>query len=104
MRAIEEAIMIFRDTVLKKDVDTDKEGLIQLIREGRQVEFEFAEEQTDDIGYMHWDTEYWSALSDNKFICTFSLNGVHSKEYVHYNSADLEYYFKPEEAKEVRIS
>ena len=29
--------MIIRDTVLKKDVDTDKDGLIKLIDEGRQV-------------------------------------------------------------------
>lgn len=96
--------MIIRDTVLKKDVDTDKDGLIQLIKDGRQVEFEFAEEQEDDIGYMHWDTEYWSALGENKFICTFSLKGVHSKEYVHYNMGDLEFYFLPDKAKEVRIS
>ena len=96
--------MIFRDTVLKQDVDTDKEGLIQLIVSGRQVEFEFDEVQVDDIGYMHWDTEYWSALSDNRFICTFSLEGVHSKEFVHYNSGDLKFHFNPEKAKEVRIS
>jgi hypothetical protein len=96
--------MIIRDTVLKKDVDVDKEGLIQLIKDGRQVEFEFSEVQDDGVGYITWDTEYWSALDDNKFICTYSLNGVHSKEYVRYNSSDLEFYFKPETAKEVRIS
>ena len=96
--------MIIRDTVLKQDVDTDKEGLIELIVAGRQVEFEFAEEQSDDIGYIFWDTEYWSAVSDNKFICTFSRNGVHSKEFVHYNSGDLKFHYNPDKASEVRIS
>jgi len=96
--------MIIRDTVLKKDVDTDKEGLIQFIIDGRQVDMEFEEVQSDDIGYMHWDTEYWSALDDNKFICTFSLNGKHSQEYVHYNMGDMAYYFNPDKAKVVHIS
>lgn len=96
--------MLIRDTVLKKDVETDKDGLIQLIIDGRQVDMEFEEEQTDDVGYVHWDTEYWSALNDNKFICTFSLNGKHSQEYVHYNRSDLEYYFRPDKAKVVHIS
>lgn len=96
--------MIIRDTVLKKDVDTDKDGLIKLIDEGRQVEIEYDEVQSDDIGYVFWDTEYWSSLGANKYICTFSKEGVHSKEYIHYNAADLPFYFKPDQAKEVRIS
>lgn len=96
--------MLVRDTVMKEDVEVDKAGLLQYICDGRQIEFDFEEEQSDDVGYMFWDTEYWSALSENKFICTFSNKGVHSQEYVHYNMSDLEYYFRPEKAKEVRIS
>ncbi len=95
--------MIAHDTVMKNDVDTDKAGLVDFIKSGRQVELEFAEEQADEDGYMHWDTEYWSALSDNKFICTYSLRGTHSSEFTHYNSSDMEHYFRPDQAKEVRI-
>ena len=99
-----ETQVLVKDTVNHTDVDTDKEGLLDFIRGGRQVELHFDEVQSDADGYMKWDTEYWSSLDNNRFICTYSLNDKHSSEFTHYNVSDMEVNFRPDQASEVRLS
>ena len=96
--------MIVEDTVNHTNVDTDKEGLLEFIKNGRQVELHFDDVQSDEDGYMKWDTEYWSSLDKGKFIRTYSLNDKHSSEFTHYNISDMEVNFRPDMAAEVRLS
>lgn len=96
--------MIAHDTVKNIDVEVDRDSLIQMMRDGRQVDFVMDHPVYDDDGYVCWDVEFWSALSDEKFIRTYALNGKTLREFTHYNIYDMAGKFRLERAKEIRIS
>ena len=95
--------IIAHDTVKNVDLEVSRDDLIQLMRDGRQVDFVLHEVADDGMG-CSWDTEYWSLLSANKFIRTYSLNGKVLGEYTHFNMYDMATEFDLARAKEVRIS
>ena len=50
------------DTVNKTEVEVDgTKGLIQIMKDGRQVDIYLKEKKTDEDGYMSWDVEHWSS-------------------------------------------
>ncbi len=92
-----------RDTVKNVTVEVSREDLIQLMKDGRQVDFVLHENCNDGMG-CEWDTEYWSLLSGDKFIRTYSLKGKVLGEYTHFNKYDMATEFDLARAKEVRLS
>lgn len=92
------------DTVAKTELNLTNEDLITLMRANRQVEFVLPEPETDDVGYLTWDVEYWSIVDANRFIRTYSLGGRTLRDSTTHNIYDLANEFKPEKAKEIRIS
>lgn len=96
--------MIAHDTVKNADLEVDKETLIQLMREGRQVDFVLDHAMQDCDGYVSWDVEFWSHLDGDKFIRTYALNGRTLREFTHFNIYDMANEFQIERAKEIRIS
>lgn len=100
-----EALRIAHDTVLHKDVEVNKEILMELMRSGRQVDFVLNEQKSDEDGYVTWDVEFWSHLQDDTFIVTYSYNGkALMNEFNRYNSYDMANEFQMHRAKEIRIS
>lgn len=91
------------DTVKNVDLEVTRDDLIQLMKDGRQVDFVLKENGDDCMGCV-WDTEYWSLLSADKFIRTYSLNGKVLGEYTHFNKYDMATEFDLARAKEVRLS
>lgn len=92
------------DTVNKVELEVTKASLIQLMRDGRQVDFVLPQPMTDADGYLTWDVEYWSTVDDRKFVRTYSLDGRTLREFSHYNIYDMDTDFNPDKAKEIRIS
>lgn len=89
------------------DVETEvdgTEGLIQLMRDGRQVDVYLAEPISDVDGYLTWDVEHWSCLDGRRFIRCYSLKGRVLGESTGHNIYDLCNDFKPENAVKVELS
>ena len=100
-----EALRIAHDTVLHKDVEVNKDILIELMKSGRQVDFVLTEQRSDEDGYVTWDVEFWSSINDETFICTYALNGkTLMNEFNRYNIYDMANEFQMSRAKEIRIS
>ena len=92
------------DTVNKNTVELDEKGLIDIMIAGRQVDVFLKEKKTDPDGYMTWNIEHWSAISDKKFVRYYSMNERLLSEYTGHNMHDLYNEFKPYEAVKVELS
>ena len=93
------------DSVNKTEVEVDgTKGLIEKMKEGRQVDLYLSEKKTDADGYMSWDVEHWSSVDGRRFIRCYSLEGRVLSESTGQNIYDLENEFKPEEAVKVELS
>ncbi len=94
------------DTVKEMWVEDEctRESLTKIMIEGRQIDLYFDHVKNDADGYIFWDVEHWSSVTDNNFIRTYTLNGKHSLEYNGYNVWDLRYEFHPEDAVKITIS
>lgn len=93
------------DTVKKEEVEIDgTEGLIQIMKDGRQVDLYLKEKKSDEDGYMSWDVEHWSTVDNKRFIRCYSLEGRVLSESTGHNIYDLRNDFKPEEAAKIELS
>lgn len=93
------------DTVKKEDVEiSDYKELIDIMRNGRQVDLHLKEKKSDEDGYMTWDVEHWSSVDNKRFIRCYSLEGRVLGESTGHNIYDLENDFKPEEAAKIELS
>jgi hypothetical protein len=97
-------LMIVKDVVNNVEVELDRDGLIQKMKDGRQVDLILKEKKTDDIGYLTWDMEQWSTVDGKRFIRTYQLEGRVLSEYTSHNIHDLKAYFMPDEALAVQLS
>lgn len=104
MSNTEKTVRIAHDTVKNVDIEVDREALIQLMRDGRQVDFVLDSVREDADGYMKWDVEFWSYLENNRFVRTYALEGRTLREYTRFNIYDMADEFVMERAKEIRIS
>lgn len=101
----ERVTMKIYDKVKKVDVEiNDYKELIQIMRDGRQVDLYLKEKTSDDMGYMTWDVEHWSSVDNRRFIRCYSLEGRVLGESTGHNIYDLENDFKPEEAAKIELS
>ena len=92
------------DSVNKTEVEVDgTKGLIQLMKDGRQVDLHLKEKKSDEDGYMSWDVEHWSSVDGKRFIRCYSLEGRVLSESTGHNIYDLANDFKPEEAMKVEL-
>lgn len=86
------------DTVNKTEVEVDgTKGLIQIMKDGRQVDIYLKEKKSDEDGYMSWDVEHWSSVDAKRFIRCYSLEGRVLGESTGHNIYDLANEFKPED-------
>lgn len=93
------------DAVNKTETEVDgTRGLIEKMKEGRQVDLYLNEKKTDEDGYLSWDVEHWSSVDGKRFIRCYSLEGRVLSESTGHNIYDLQNDFKPEEAKKVELS
>ncbi len=92
------------DIVKKVELDVTRDSLIQLMKDGRQVDFVLPEPVTDEDGYLTWDVEFWSAVDSRKFVRTYALNGKTLRDFSHHNIYDMATDFNPDKTKEIRIS
>lgn len=93
------------DTVKKEEVEVEgTEGLIQIMKDGRQVDLYLKEKKTDEDGYLTWDVEHWSTVDNKRFIRCYSLEGRVLSESTGHNIYDLRNDFKPEEAVKIELS
>lgn len=92
------------DTVKHVELEVTRDDLLQLMRDGRQVDFVLPEPKSDADGYMTWDIEFWSAVDERKFVRTYEYKGRTLSEFNHYNIYDMQTDFDPTKAKEIRIS
>ena len=89
----------------KEEVEIDgTEGLIQIMKDGRQVDLYLKEKKSDEDGYMSWDVEHWSTVDNKRFIRCYSLEGKVLSESTGHNIYDLRNDFKPEEAAKIELS
>lgn len=97
--------MVIYDSVKKEEVEVDgTKGLIEIMKEGRQVDLYLKEKKTDEDGYLTWDVEHWSSVDGRRFIRCYSLEGRVLSESTGHNIYDLANDFKPEEAEKVELS
>ena len=97
--------MTIYDSVNKTEVEVDgTKGLIEKMKEGRQVDLYLKEKNSDEDGYMSWDVEHWSSVDGKRFIRCYSLEGRVLSESTGHNIYDLANDFKPEEAAKVELS
>lgn len=97
--------MVIYDSVKKEDVEVDgTKGLIEVMKDGRQVDLYLKEKKTDEDGYLTWDVEHWSSVDGRRFIRCYSLEGRVLSESTGHNIYDLANDFKPEEAEKVELS
>ena len=96
--------MKVKDVVNNVEVELDRDGLIQKMKDGRQVDLILKEKKTDDVGYLTWDMEQWSTLDGKRFIRTYQLAGRVLSEYTSHNIHDLKAYFLPDDAESVQLS
>ena len=75
------------DKVNKVEVEVDgTKGLIQQMKDGRQVDLYLKEKKSDEDGYMSWDVEHWSSVDERdssaailwKAGCSVNLQGTTS--------------------------
>ena len=100
-----EIIMKVYDSVKKEEVEVNgTKGLIDIMRDGRQVDLYLKEKKSDADGYMSWDVEHWSSIDVKRFIRCYSLEGRVLGESTGHNIYDLENEFKPEEAAKIELS
>jgi hypothetical protein len=93
------------DAVKKEEVEVNgTKGLIDIMRDGRQVDLYLKEKKSDADGYMSWDVEHWSSIDVKRFIRCYSLEGRVLGESTGHNIYDLENEFKPEEAAKIELS
>lgn len=92
------------DMIHNVEKDLSRKELIELMRNNRQIDLILHGKTTDDVGYLTWDAENWSAVDERRFIRCYSLEGRVLRDSTTHNIYDLENDFKPEEAKEVRIN
>ena len=92
------------DIVKKVELDVTRDSLIQLMKDGRQVDFVLPEPVTDEDGDLTWDVEFWSAVDSRKFVRTYALNGKTLRDFSHHNIYDMATDFNPDKTKEIRIS
>lgn len=92
------------DLINKVEHDVTMNDLINLMRNNRQVEFTLKEKETDDVGYLTWDKEYWTLVNENRFMRTYSLEGRTLMESTAHNIYDLQNDFKPEKAIKIEIN
>ena len=93
------------DSVKKEEVEiADYKDLIKIMKDGRQVDLYLKEKKSDDRGYLTWDVEHWSSVSDTRFIRCYSLEGRVLGDSTGHNIYDLENDFKPEEAEKIELS
>jgi hypothetical protein len=93
------------DSVKKEEVEVNgTKGLIDIMRDGRQVDLYLKEKKSDADGYMSWDVEHWSSIDVKRFIRCYSLEGRVLGESTGHNIYDLENEFKPEEAAKIELS
>ena len=86
------------DAVNKTEVEVDgTKGLIQIMKDGRQVDIYLKEKKSDEDGYMSWDVEHWSSVDGKRFIRCYSLEGRVLGESTGHNIYDLQNEFKPED-------
>ena len=74
------------------------------MKDGRQVDLYLKEKKSDDMGYLTWDVEHWSSVSDTRFIRCYSLEGRVLGDSTGHNIYDLENDFEPEEAEKIELS
>ena len=92
------------DTVKDVTIETDTQGLVNIMKEGRQVDLHLDHVESDADGYMSWDVEHWSAIDAKRFIRCYSLKGRVLGESTGHNIYDLQNDFKPESAAKVELS
>ncbi|BDF33532.1 hypothetical protein CE91St62_15970 [Lachnospiraceae bacterium] len=93
------------DSVKKEEVEIEgTKGLINIMKDGRQVDLYLKEKKTDEDGYLTWDVEHWSSVDGKRFIRCYSLEGRVLNESTGHNIYDLENDFKPEEAEKIELS
>lgn len=93
------------DTVKDEEVEIkDYDELMQIMIDGRQVDFIFDEPRSDVDGYLTWDVEHWSAIDERRFIRTYALKGRELGESTGHNIYDLNNEFKPAEAAKIQLS
>ena len=86
------------DTVKKEEIEiNDYKELVKIMKDGRQVDLYLKEKKSDDMGYLTWDVEHWSSVSDTRFIRCYSLEGRVLGDSTGHN-------FKPEEAAKIELS
>ena len=93
------------DSVKKEEVEVEgTKGLINIMKDGSQVDLYLKEKKTDEDGYLTWDVEHWSSVDGKRFIRCYSLEGRVLSESTGHNIYDLENDFKPEEAEKIELS
>ena len=92
------------DTINKVELEADTDKLVQIMVDGRQVDLILKDKKSDEDGYMTWDVEHWSSISDSRFIRCYSLEGRVLGESTGHNIYDLRNDFHPEEAEKVQLS
>ena len=92
------------DLINKTELEVTTNDLIDLMRNNRQVEFTLNGKETDDVGYLTWDKEYWTLVADNRFMRTYSLEGKSLMDSTNHNIYDLANDFKPEKALKIEIN
>ena len=93
------------DSVKKEEVEVEgTKGLINIMKDGRQVDLYLKEKKTDEDGYLTWDVEHWSSVDGKRFIRCYSLEGKVLTESTGHNIYDLQNDFKPEEAEKIELS
>lgn len=93
------------NSVKKEEVEIEgTKGLINIMKDGRQVDLYLKERKTDEDGYLTWDVEHWSSVDGKRFIRCYSLEGRVLSESTGHNIYDLENDFKPEEAEKIELS
>ena len=93
------------DSVKKVELEiSNYKDLVQIMRDGRQVDLYLKEKKSDDMGYLTWDVEHWSSVDNKRFIRTYTLEGRVLNDSTGHNIYDLENDFKPEEAARIELS
>ncbi|KMZ55231.1 hypothetical protein [Dorea sp. D27] len=93
------------DSVKKEEVEIEgTKGLVNIMKDGRQVDLYLKGKKTDEDGYLTWDVEHWSSVDGKRFIRCYSLEGRVLSESTGHNIYDLENDFKPEEAEKIELS
>jgi len=92
------------DMINKTELELSKQDLIDLMLANRQVDLKLPAKKTDDMGYLTWDAENWSAVDGRRFIRCYSLEGRVLRDSTTHNIYDLENDFFPEEAERVEIN